>query len=93
MATERLSIRKIREILRLKWVLGRSHREIKGAAGVGLATVTDTIARATAAHLDWPAVDALWTVMIVFSTFLAQRLLSQASRQSTSQCSKQRVRQ
>jgi transposase len=59
MATERLSMRKTREILRLKWVLGRSHREIKRAAGVGLATVTDTIARATAAHLDWPAVDAL----------------------------------
>jgi len=59
MATERLSMRKTREILRLKWVLGRSHREIKRAAGVGLATVTDTIARATAAQLDWPAVEAL----------------------------------
>jgi len=59
MATERLSMRKTREILRLKWVLKRSHREIKRAAGVGLATVSDTIARATAAHLDWPAIDAL----------------------------------
>jgi transposase len=59
MATERLSMRKTREILRLKWVLGRSHREIKGAIGVGLATVTGTIARATAANLDWRAVDAL----------------------------------
>lgn len=59
MATERLSMRKTREILRLKWVLGRSHREIKRAAGVGLATVTDTLARATTAQLDWPAVEAL----------------------------------
>jgi hypothetical protein len=34
MATERLSMRKTREILRLKWVLGRSHREITRALGV-----------------------------------------------------------
>jgi transposase len=59
MATERLSMRKTREILRLKWVLKRSHREIKGAVGVGLATVSDTIDRATTAQLDWPAVEAL----------------------------------
>ena len=28
MATERLSMRKIREILRHKWAAGRSHREV-----------------------------------------------------------------
>lgn len=59
MATERLSMRKTREILRLKWELRRSHREIKRALGVGIATVSDTLTRATAAHLDWPAVGAL----------------------------------
>jgi len=59
MATERLSMRKIREILRHKWELRRSHREVKRALGVGIATVSDTITRATAAHLDWTAVDAL----------------------------------
>ena len=41
MATERLSMRKIREILRLKWVLGRSHREIARATGVGVGTVSE----------------------------------------------------
>jgi len=28
MATERLSMRKLREILRHKWALGRSHRDV-----------------------------------------------------------------
>jgi len=59
MATERLSMRKIREILRHKWELRRSHREVKRALDVGIATVSDVITRATAAHLDWAAVDAL----------------------------------
>jgi hypothetical protein len=59
MATERLSMRKTREILRLKWELRRSHREIARALAVGLATVSDTAALAKAAHLDWVAVTAL----------------------------------
>ena len=59
MATERLSMRKTREILRLKWELRRSHREIKRALEVGLATVSETVARAIAAQLDWAAVSEL----------------------------------
>jgi transposase len=52
-------MRKTREILRLKWELRCSHREIKRALGVGIATVSDAISRATAAALDWAAVTAL----------------------------------
>ena len=37
MANERLSMRKTREILRLKWELGRSHREVAVAWAPGLA--------------------------------------------------------
>ena len=59
MATERLSMRKTREILRLKWVLGRSHREIRQATGAGLATVSETAQRAAAAKLDWASVERL----------------------------------
>lgn len=60
MATERLSMRKIREILRQKWEMGRTHRAI--AQSVGLkspGTVSSTIARAEAAGLSWAAVSAL----------------------------------
>ncbi len=59
MPTERLSMRKTREILRLKWLLERSHREIQRATGAGLGTVSDTATRAAAAKLDWPAIEQL----------------------------------
>lgn len=55
MATERLSMRKTREILRLK-ELKRSHREIARALDVGVATVSDVVARAKAAQLDVAAI-------------------------------------
>lgn len=59
MATERLSMRKTREILRLKWVLGRSHRDVERACSVGLGTVSETVSRAKLAGLDWAAVEGL----------------------------------
>ena len=59
MPTERLSMRVTREVLRLKWVLGRSHREIRLATGVGLATVSEAASRAVVAGLDWAMVERL----------------------------------
>jgi transposase len=59
MANERLSMRKTREILRLKWELGRSHRDVAGSLGVGLGTVSLALERAMAAGLAWPAVEAM----------------------------------
>lgn len=56
MPRERLSMRKIREILRWKWELGRSHREVAGALGVSLGKVSSTVSRAEALGLDWAAV-------------------------------------
>jgi transposase len=52
-------MRKTREILRLKWLLQRSHREIKHATGVGLGTISEAATRAAAAQLDWAAVEQL----------------------------------
>ena len=59
MATERLSMRKTREILRQKWVLGRSHREVVQSLGVSLGVVTGALKRAAAAGLSWPEVEQL----------------------------------
>jgi hypothetical protein len=59
MATERLSMRNTREILRQKWTLGRSHREVGQSVGVSIGAVSSAIARAIAAGLDWPAVQGL----------------------------------
>ena len=59
MAAERLSMRQIREILRQKWALGRSHREVARSLGVGLGTVSSVERRAQATRLDWPQVQGL----------------------------------
>ena len=59
MATERLAMRKAKEILRLKWDLQRSHRDVSRSLGVSAGAVSGALARAAAAGLDWPAVREL----------------------------------
>ena len=56
MATERLSMRKLREILRQKWPLARSHRQVAASLNVSVGTVTAVLRRATHAGLDWAQV-------------------------------------
>jgi len=60
MAGRRLSMRRIREILRQKWAQGRSHREVARSLGVSPGSVGAALARARAAGLgSWEAVLAL----------------------------------
>ena len=59
MATERLSMRTLREILRQKWALARSHRQVAASLQVSVGTVTSVLRRATHAGLDWPQVQAV----------------------------------
>jgi transposase len=59
MATERLSMRNIREVLRQKWVLGRSHREVAQSLGLGLGTVSKILRLAEMAPLTWPEAEGL----------------------------------
>lgn len=56
MATERIAVRKIREILRLKWAHGMTHRACAQSLGVSAGTVGKTVSRALAAGLDWQEV-------------------------------------
>lgn len=59
MATERLPMRTTREILRQKWVLHLTHREVSASLGVSIGAVSCAVHRAVTAGLDWPAVEAL----------------------------------
>ncbi len=59
MATERLSMRKTREILRQKWELGRTHRQVAASVGASSGAVAGAVSRAGQAGLDWVAVQAL----------------------------------
>ncbi len=54
MPGKRLSMRKIREILRLKYEHGRSNREIGQSCSIGSSTVSDYIKRAKRAGISWP---------------------------------------
>jgi hypothetical protein len=59
MATERLLMRHIREILRLKWTLRRSHRETARSLGISAGAVASVVTRAKAMGLTWDGVGAL----------------------------------
>ena len=60
MPTERLSMRDVREILRQKWQLGRSHREVAESVGVSAGAVGETMRRAKAVGVtSWAAVEGL----------------------------------
>jgi hypothetical protein len=52
-------MRRLRELLRLKYDAGLSHRAIAQACAVGLGTVTTHLRRAAAAGLSWPLPDDL----------------------------------
>jgi len=59
MATDRLSMRKTREILRQKWLLEQSHRAVARSLAVSVGTVSHIVARATAAGLTWSEIEGL----------------------------------
>jgi len=54
MAATRLVMRRLRDVLRLKYEAGLAHRAIAQACTVGLGTVSLYLARARAAGLTWP---------------------------------------
>jgi transposase len=54
MSQESLSMRKIEEILRLKYEIGLSHRAIAKSCGVSCSTVSEYTTLAKAAGLSWP---------------------------------------
>jgi transposase len=56
---ERLTMRKIREVLRQKWNLNKTHREVAESTGASVGLVSGILTRAQAAGLGWEAVAAL----------------------------------
>ena len=54
MSQERLTVRKIREILRLKWGCQLSERVVARSCRISHSTVGDYVKRAETAGLKWP---------------------------------------
>ncbi|HTE41756.1 MAG TPA: IS21 family transposase [Steroidobacteraceae bacterium] len=59
MAQPRLSMRKVREVLRLKFVAGVSDRLIAASVGSARSTVQECLRRAAAAKVIWPVPESL----------------------------------
>src|SRR3989449_11442638 len=59
MAKPRLSMRKIKEVLRLSYQLSLSARQIALSANVSRSTVKDYLVRAERAGIDWPTAESL----------------------------------
>jgi hypothetical protein len=59
MPAKRLSMRKIREVLRLKWSCGLSARQVATSCFIGRATVAECLRRASLAELSWPLPEEL----------------------------------
>lgn len=59
MPAARLTMRKIKEVLRLKWACGLSNRRIARSCGIARPTVSEYLRRARAAGLSWPLPDEI----------------------------------
>jgi len=59
MPAERLSMRKIREVLRLSWGGKLSPREVAQSCGIGRTTVREYVQRARRAGVGWPLPEGL----------------------------------
>jgi len=59
MSKRRLRMRQIKEILRLRYQLNRTQREIANASGIARSTVKDYLSRAKAAGIQWPLPDEM----------------------------------
>lgn len=59
MAGRRLSMRKIKEVLRLKWGKGCSNKKIATSCNIARSTVREYLRRAQQAGLSWPLASEL----------------------------------
>src|SRR5271163_4359335 len=59
MPAERLSMRKVREVLRLKYACGASERVIARSVGIGRTAIGEYIRRAAVIDITWPVPEEL----------------------------------
>jgi len=80
MANRRLPMRKIKEVLRLKYDCNLSEREISRSCQVSRSTVADYLMKARAAGLGWPEAAALTDTQIEECLFPVKRIPSSVKR-------------
>lgn len=80
MAARRLSMRKMREILRLKYAVGLSNRQIARSCSISHRTVAEYVRRAEAARLEWPLPEGIDDTRLEELLFGEQTPFSRATR-------------
>jgi transposase len=80
MPNRRLSMRKIKEILRLKLDCGISEREISRSCSISRSTVADYLRRAAAAKLTWTEASALGETQVEERLFPTEHIPSSVKR-------------
>jgi transposase len=80
MPNRRLSVRKIKEILRLKLDCGISEREISRGCQVSRSTVADYLRRAAAARLTWSEASAMADAQLEDQLFPTEHIPSSVKR-------------
>jgi len=80
MATERLPMRKTREVLRLRWQLGLTVRQVARSLGISVGVVSKAAGRAKRAGLRWPDVEALSDVELERRLYPEPVVLAQSDR-------------
>jgi transposase len=81
MANRRLSMRKIKEVLRLKWKHGCSNRQIAESCNISRSTVRGYLRRAEAADLSWPIDPELDDAALESLLFPIQPIVPSSHRQ------------
>lgn len=80
MPRERLSMRNIREVLRLRWEHGLSHRQIVASCKIGQGTVVEYLRRAAGAGLTWPLPEGLTDTELEGKLFPPAAVIAAAER-------------
>ena len=79
MPRERVSMRKLLELLRLHFDLKLSQRQIAGSTNLGQSTVNDYLARFARARLSWPLPAELCEAELESALFPSARSCQQAT--------------
>jgi hypothetical protein len=80
MPTERLSMRLIRDVLRLKYETGLSERAVSASLGIGKGAIGSYLSRARAAGLSWPLPPELGDAALERLLFPGQRVDGEGCR-------------
>jgi len=80
MPNRRLSVRKIKEVIRLKYECGISEREISRSCQISRSTVADYIGRAAAAGLNWNEASTLTPTQLEERLFPTEHIPNSVKR-------------